>query len=50
MIALDSTAAGASGETSERSVIVMLALFLGAIQLGWLGLLLWVGHQIVGAI
>ncbi|WP_306224481.1 hypothetical protein [Bosea beijingensis] len=50
MTALDSTAAGVSKESDERSMTVMLALFLGAIQIGWLCLLLWVACQIVGAI
>ena len=50
MIATGSTADGASTESRERSVTVMLALFLGMTQVGWLGLLLWVIYQIVGAI
>lgn len=43
-------AAGASTESGERSMAFVLVLFLGAIRIGWLGLLLWVTHQIVGAI
>lgn len=50
MIATDSTAACAFTETGERSMTVMLALFLGVIQVGWLGLLLWVIYQIARAI
>lgn len=50
MIALDSTAVGVSEETGERNMTLMLALFLGATQVGWLGLLLWVTCQIVSAI
>jgi cytoskeletal protein RodZ len=50
MIATDSTAAGASTESGERSMTFMLALFLGVIQVGWLGLLLWVVYQVVRAI
>lgn len=48
MSAMDTTAAGAS--RGERSTTFMLALFLGAIQVGWLGLLLWVAYQIVGVV
>jgi len=48
MIAMDSTAAGTS--RGERSTTFMLALFLGGIQVGWLGLLLWVTYQVVGAV
>ena len=52
MIVTGSMAAGRSeGERrGERGMMVVLALFLGVIQIGWLGLLLWVIHQIVGAI
>lgn len=50
MIATGSTVAGASTESGERSMTFMLALFLGAIQIGWLGLLLWVIYQIARAV
>lgn len=50
MIAFDSTVSGASEGAGERSVTLMLALFLATIQVGWLGLLLWVTYQIVSAI
>jgi len=48
IIAMDSTAAGTT--KGERSTTFMLALFLGVIQIGWLGLLLWVTYQVVGAV
>jgi hypothetical protein len=50
MIAMGSTADAASEAATERGMALMLALFLGAIQIGWLGLLLWVAYQIAGAI
>ncbi len=50
MIATDSMAADSVEGRSERSMTLVLALFLGAVQIGWLGLLLWVAYQIVGAI
>lgn len=50
MIATGSTATGASLESGERSMTFMLALFLGVVQVGWLGLLLWVIYQIASAI
>ncbi|BCB21263.1 hypothetical protein OCUBac02_41570 [Bosea sp. ANAM02] len=52
MIVTGSMAAGRSeGERrGERGMMVVLALFLGVIQIGWLGLLLWLIHQVVGAI
>jgi len=50
MIAIGSTAGEESEGHGERSMAFMLALFLGAVQVGWLGLLLWVINQIVRAI
>jgi hypothetical protein len=50
MNTLASTAGEASKGLGERGTEFLLALFLGAIQLGWLGLLLWVIYQIAVAI
>ena len=50
MSAIGSTAGEQTGGHGERSMAFLLALFLGAIQVGWLGLLLWVAYQIIGAI
>ncbi len=50
MIAIGSTAGEESEAQGERGMAFMLALFLGAVQVGWLGLLLWVICQIIGAI
>jgi hypothetical protein len=50
MIAIGSTAGEEREPYGERGMAFMLALFLGAVQVGWLGLLLWVTCQIIGAI
>lgn len=50
MIAIGSAAGEEAEGRGERGMAFMLALFLGAVQVGWLGLLLWVTCQIIGAI
>ena len=52
MVAMSSMAAGDSEAVrqGERSLTIVLALFLGVVQIGWLGLLLWVIHQIASVI
>lgn len=50
MSATGSAAGDAGKGVGERSTEVLLALFPGAIQIGWFGLLLWVTYQIADAI
>lgn len=50
MIAIGSAAGEETEDHGERGMALVLALFLGAVQAGWLGLLLWVTYQIIGAI